>query len=91
MIMRFINSGEIEKEERTDMDLPEEGKIVLRSLKNLQISELVLDKDVLNEMENASLENDIVIKGISITGELTEFGEPVLNFIVDDNTEIVAE
>lgn len=91
MIMRFINNGEIEKEERTDMDLPKEGLIVLRSLKNLQISEIVLDKDVLNEMDGANLENDIVIKGISVTGELTEFGEPVLNFITDDDTEIVAE
>lgn len=91
MIMRFINNGEIEHEERTDMDLPEEGMVVLRSLKNLQISELILDKEILNELDGANLENDIVIKGISISGEVTEFGEPVLNFIVDDNTEIVTE
>ena len=91
MIMRFINNGEIEHEERTEMDLPDEGLVVLRSLKNLQISELVLDKDILNEMDGTNLENDVIIRGISISGEVTEFGEPVLNFIVDDDTEIVAE
>ena len=91
MIIRFIDNGEIEREERCPMDIPEDGMEFFRSLKKLVIKEMVLDKDELNKNANMELEEDVVFDGmdVAISTDLTEFGEPVMIFDVTTFNEIL--
>ena len=82
MILRFIVNGEIEHEDRTNENIPQEMMPILKGLRSLHIAELVLDKDELNEMEGADLKEDIVLKDVVVNGSLTEFGEPVFDIDV---------
>ena len=88
MIMRFIVNGEVEHEERAELDIPQEMMPIVKSLKNLHVAELVLDKDALNEMDGSDLTEDIVLGDIYISGSVTEFGEPVISI---DATEAVKD
>lgn len=88
MVMRFIVNGEVEHEERTNEEIPQEMMPILKGLKTLRIAELVLDKDALNEMDGANLTEDIVLEDIIVNGSVTEFGEPVIEI---DATEAVKD